>query len=238
MKRLVLASLSLGLVLGFAPSAFADNEPVLVEQSAASVSGVLPAWRPDGATAIRFKVLRKGRPFGQHTTSFVPNGAGGFTATNDIDLIAKIGPITAYRYTHDSVERWNADGLVGFESTTRKEGNDLEARAERKNGKLFVEGTNYTGTYDAAILPVNHWNIRQLDSDGMLSTEGGQLIPNEAENLGRETLTIAGEPVEATKFKLKSELTIFLWYDDQGRWVKLSFDARGQTIDYVLEELY
>ena len=72
----------------------------------------------------------------------------------------------------------------------------------------------------------------------MLSTEGGQPLDVVATNLGREILTINNQEIEATKFRLDSELSIFLWYDDNGRWLKLSFTARGQEIAYILEDLY
>jgi len=233
MKRLVLALFATCLAFG----ALADTDTAAPENFA-SVTQDLPVWMPEGETQIRFEVLRKGKPFGQHYVDFKPDGNGGFTATNDIDLIAKIGPITAYRYRHDSVETWKDGRLVGLEGSTRKEGKDLEARARLEGDMLSVEGTNYTGTYAPDLIPANHWNISQLTSKGMLSTEGGQLIANEVENLGRDTVTIAGQQIEATKFKLKSDLTIFLWYDDQGRWVKLDFEARGQKIEYLLEALY
>ena len=51
-------------------------------------------------------------------------------------------------------------------------------------------------------------------------------------------LEIAGETVEANKFLLDSDIDVTLWYDDAGRWLKLSFSARGQDIDYVLETPY
>lgn len=205
---------------------------------ATPVAQVLPVWQPEGATEISFEVLRKGKPFGWHHVSFLPNGADGFKATSEVELTAKIGPITAYKYRHDSVETWKNGRLVGLKAETRKDGNDLFASAKLAPDGLYVQGTNYTDTYPQEIIPANHWNIAQLYADKILSTEGGQPLDVVVENLGRETLTIAGQPVETTKFKLASDLTVFLWYDDQGRWVKLSFLARGQLIEYILKALY
>ena len=51
-------------------------------------------------------------------------------------------------------------------------------------------------------------------------------------------INTGGEEIEATHYRLKSDITVDLWYDDQGRWVKLGFEARGQQIDYVLKDLY
>jgi hypothetical protein len=72
----------------------------------------------------------------------------------------------------------------------------------------------------------------------MLSTESGELLDIDVERLGRDILTIGGEAVETTRYRLKSQLDVDLWYDDQSRWVKLVFNARGQEIEYVLTNPY
>lgn len=235
MKLLSIAIIALSLGL----PAFADNETDATSTSVTPVNDILPIWQPTDVTQINFKVLRKGKPFGRHIINFQPDGNGGFTATNDIDLKVKFGPITAYSYRHDSVETWKDGRLVGLEAKTHKEGGDLVAKASLGEDGLSVTGTNYSGTYRSDIVPATHWNIGQLYRDTMLSTEGGQALDVMVENLGRETLTIDGEEITATKFKLVSDLTVFLWYDDNGRWVRLDFTARGdQKIEYILEDLY
>jgi len=207
MKKLT----AIALATCFALTAAADinvQANASVELSSTAVAQVLPIWQPEEATEISFEVLRKGKPFGWHNVSFEPTREGEFTATSDIELTAKIGPITAYKYRHDSVETWKDGRLVGLEAETRKNGKSLVARAEVTDAGLSVEGTNYNDTYPATIIPANHWNISQLYSDKMLSTEGGQPLDVIVENLGRETVTIAGQAIEATKFKLVSDLTI------------------------------
>lgn len=233
-NSLILAASALLLPAGLS-AAEANFETELL---ATSVAEVLPVWQPGGETMISFDVLRKGKPFGQHNVLFEPTADGGFTATSDVELTAKIGPITVYKYRHDSVETWKDGRLVGLESNTRKEGSDLSARADVTEDGLSVEGSVHSEVYPADIIPANHWNIAQLYATTMLSTEGGQPLDVAVTNLGSDTLTIAGQDVAATKFELRSDLTIFLWYDDSGRWLKLSLTARGQPIEYVLNALY
>lgn len=209
-----------------------------IEMAASPVAQELPVWMPKGRAEIKYNVLRKGKPFGEHNLFFEPDGENGFTVTNDIELTAKIGPITVYSYRHNSTETWQDSQLVGLKAQTRKEGNDLEASANLTQNGLSVMGTNYTGVYPADIVPASHWNVGQLYSTKMLSTEGGQALDVVVQNLGRETITVAGKSLKTTKYKLSSELDVNLWYDDAGRWVKLDFVARGQTIEYVLQALY
>ena len=75
-------------------------------------------------------------------------------------------------------------------------------------------------------------------SDVMLSTETGELLKIDVEKVGRETVQVGPETLEADRYRLRSRLDVDLWYDDAGRWVKLAFEARGQEIEYRLRELY
>ena len=105
-------------------------------------------------------------------------------------------------------------------------------------GSLAVDGSGYEGTAPAGIIPSSHWNIREVFSSQILSTESGELLDVEVTKIGEERLDVAGQAIDATHYRLVSDLTVDLWYDDQGRWVQLSFEARGQTIDYRLAEIY
>ncbi|MEO0882592.1 MAG: DUF6134 family protein [Pseudomonadota bacterium] len=201
-------------------------------------TAVLPVWEPIGGETISFEVLRKGKPFGTHVVSFDKSEDGTLQVVNDIDLQVKFGPITAYRYRHDSTEVWEEGKLVTLTGETRKEGKDLSVSALASDAALGVTGTNYSGTVGADVIPSSHWHSGQVFSDAVLSSEGGQMLDLRVDNLGIETVTVDGEQIEATRFRLYSDLSFDLWYDADGRWVKCAFEARGQAIEYVLQDLY
>ena len=78
----------------------------------------------------------------------------------------------------------------------------------------------------------------QVYQDQMLSTETGEVLDIDVEMLGEETVAVNGQDIPATHYRIKSDLTVDLWYDNQSRWVKLAFEVRGQEIEYVLNDLY
>ena len=234
MKKLLIVTL---LAASFHVAAVADT-PNESAEVAATEAQEIPVWYPEEAAEIKFNVLRKGKPFGSHVLSFTPQEDGTLQVVNDIELTAKIGPFTAYKYRHDSTEIWTDGQLTSLNGETRKDGDDLAVSVAAEADELKIEGTNFTGTAPAEIIPSSHWHSREVFSDAILSSEGGQILDVITENMGRETLAIAGEEIEATKFKLVSDLTVYLWYDDMGRWVKCAFSARGQDIEYILQELY
>lgn len=197
------------------------------------------AWEPEDGDTIRFDVFRKGdKAFGSHTVTFDVESEDSFTATSRVRLKAGLGPITLFRYELDATETWQDGGLVGLQGNTNDDGERERVSAELEDGALQVDGTAYEGEAPAGIIPSSHWNIQQAFSSQILGTESGELLDVDVTRIGRETIVAGGYSVEATHYRLVSDITVDLWYDDQNRWVKLSFEARGQQIDYVLAELY
>jgi hypothetical protein len=72
----------------------------------------------------------------------------------------------------------------------------------------------------------------------LLSTEDGEILNVKVVNKGRETIKAGNKTIEANRYLMDSALDVDLWYDDDGRWVKLAFEARGQQIEYVLANFY
>ena len=230
MRTLTSGILSLAIGLGLAATgpAVADNIPA---------SGGL-VWTPRDGDVIRFNVLRQGKPFGTHEVRFGVLPDGTIEAHTDVKLRAGFGPIPLYRYDLQATERWQDGRLVALEGEVYKDGKAGAVTAAMDGNVIDVEGTGFEGTVPATTIPASHWNIAETRASTLLSSENGQMIDVSVRPEGRETLEIAGEAVEANKFLLDSDIDVTLWYDDAGRWLKLSFSARGQQIDYVLEAPY
>jgi hypothetical protein len=218
--------LSLGLVA--ASPAAADNMP--------AEDGLV--WTPRDGDVIRFDVRRQGKPFGTHEVKFDVLPDGTIEAHTYVKLRAGLGPIPLYRYDLQATERWQDGRLIGLEGEVYKDGKEGSVTAQADGDGIDIDGTGYDGTASASIVPASHWNIAQTQARVLLSSENGQLIDVSVRPEGREMLEIAGESVEANKFLLDSDIDVTLWYDDAGRWLKLSFSARGQEIDYILETPY
>lgn len=195
-------------------------------------------WMPQDTAKIDFKVLRKGKPFGRHILEFKRQEDGSLSVITDVDLEVKVGPFTAFRYRLDSEETWRDGQLVALKGASNNDGRKGKVAATLNGGALVIDSTEFDGTLPASTIPSSHWNILQVFSERMLSTETGEVIDIDVETLGPDTVMVAGSPVDATHYRLKSDITVDLWYDAQNRWVKLTFEARGQTIEYQLTALY
>jgi|TARA_B100000678_G_scaffold114329_2_gene95708 hypothetical protein len=229
-------SLALATLILGAP-AYADTAGT--SDIASPVSADAPAaWQPEDGDRIVFNVLRKGKEFGTHTVTFDVESDDSFTASSTVDLRAGLGPITVFRYELEATETWRDGELIALTGRTNDDGDDEYVQASLEGDALSVNGSAYSGPAPLGIIPSSHWNIQQAFSDELLSTESGELLDTSVDKIGREMLTVGGEEVETTHYRLVSDITVDLWYDDQSRWVKLAFEARGQQIEYVLTDLY
>jgi hypothetical protein len=227
MIRRTLAALSLVLL---AIPAMADNAP----SPTLATPTPPPAWTPKDGDEISFQVLREGKPFGTHTVSFNIAPDGTLKATTGVRLKAGLGPITLFQYALDATETWKDGQLVALKGAVNDNGDDGTVNAARIGNSLAVAGTEYTGEVPLGILPSSHWNVAQTRAKELLSTEDGERIKVDVLDKGPDAVMVAGAPVEANRYLMDSDIDVDLWYDAQGRWVKLAFEARGQLIEYVL----
>lgn len=199
----------------------------------------LPApWIATDGAVIDFTVLRKGKRFGRHVLTFERQDTGLLRVTSDVDLQVKFGPITAFKYRLDSVEEWTDGQLIALTGQSNNDGRKGAVTAAVRGDVLVVDGTKFSGALPLATIPSSHWNRLQVYQTQMLSTETGEVLDIEVERIGADRVKVGDQQVEATHYRLKSDLTVDLWYDQQSRWVKLAFEVRGQAIEYVLNALY
>lgn len=228
-------------VFGIVSTALAQQVPAPMSSASPGAAGPARAetlWRPANGDTIRFDVLRQGNRFGEHRVDFNVGDDGRLEARTSVDLRAGIGPITVFRYDLEAVETWVDGELIALEGRCLDDGDRLEVEAQAVDDGLKVAGTAFSGVVAEPILPASHWNYAQTRQTQILSTEDGEIIEVEVVPLGRETIRAGGTEIEANKYLMDSDIDVTLWYDDTGRWLKLAFEARGQSIEYVLSELY
>lgn len=225
----------------FAGCAVNMTAPALADTALASSQTQSPReflWQPEPGDEIYFDVFRNGSEFGHHIVRFEADEAGDIAAIIDVDLRAGLGPVTLFRYALDVRETWRDGHVLALKGKVNNDGERESVTARRTGASLEVDGTEFRGDLPVSIIPASHWNIWQTQADRILSTESGEVIEVDVKPLGRELIEAGGQTIEARKFLMDSDIDVTLWYDDQDRWVKLSFETRGQDIDYVLRALY
>jgi hypothetical protein len=191
---------------------------------------------PYGQT-LSFVVMREGQPIGSHKLIFERDGAQ-LKVSTSIDLAVKIAGITAFRYTHRGQEAWDGNTLVSLTSRTDDDGKAYSVQANRTAEGIAVQASGAKSIImPATIIPSSHWNIRQVSQTVLLNTQKGNEARVAVTPLGREAVKTSSGTLQATRYRYDGDIKMEQWFDERGRWVKMSFKGSdGSAIDYVLQE--
>lgn len=183
---------------------------------------------------IDFKVYRDGDEIGHHRVTFQSAGEA-IVADVDIELAVTFAGIRVFYYHHASREIWQDGKLQSIASTTDNDGDEEKLAVSRAGDELQIDGTKYQGAAPGALVPTSYWFPGTIAQSQIIDSQNGRIFPCAIRKMGRETIEAGGKAIEATRYTLTEQLTMNLWYDDAGAWVKTSFESDGSLIDYVLQ---
>jgi hypothetical protein len=191
---------------------------------------------PSGGSGRRFSVLNRGTRIGSHTIVY-SSVTGEVQVSTDISLLAKVGFLTVFRFTHRSTEIWRAGRLVSLSSETVEHGETL-----RVDGAATAQGfrvVSKSGPFiaSAATLTSNSlWTPVVLEQTSLVDAQHGGIIGVSARKLADEQLVVAGRPIRATRHSFISPYFAgSIWYDSENLWVHGEFERDGSKIQYELE---
>jgi hypothetical protein len=182
---------------------------------------------------IAFTVTRNDSQIGTHVLTFSREGAD-VRVSIAIDFAVRFVGITAFRYTHRNTELWRGDRLLAIDATTDNNGTPLAVKARANGAGIAVEGTE-GGSYVAPIeaISTSYWHGAFLRGQ-KIDTQGGRLLATTLEQLGEETIPVAGRPTPAQRWRIAGDLALDIWYDRAGAWSALRFArSDGSVIAYT-----
>lgn len=173
-------------------------------------------------TSIEFDIIRNGARVGSHNVTFESRGAS-LSVVTDFQLEVGALFITFFELTYRSEAIWRDGQLVSLSVRTDQNGDISTVDAELGLGELRGLGPNGPFSAPLGIYPTNHWNAGVKSSTQLLNTITGRvsdvrLVPLSVEQVRTERGTI-----EATRYKYEGAIENEVWYDNQGRWVRMQF---------------
>jgi len=182
---------------------------------------------------IRFDILRKGKTIGSHTVVFRPEGDG-VRARSEVNIAFDIFFFAKYRYSYQSETLWRKDRLERLDVEIEENGKRMRLTALQDGGQLTVNGFGGTAATHPATFPTEHWNAEALSSRQVLNTLTGRLNEVAIVPGAHELIDTERGPVRAALYRYTGDLTADVWYDLEGRWVKLRFKGRdGSLVEYI-----
>lgn len=182
---------------------------------------------------ITFDVERDGDVVGRYVINFTRTDQGVLAdARVDVDVSLLFVPVYTLRY--HARELWSDGALQSIEAFTNDDGDLVHVQATRDSDGLQVQ-TNNNGAYETpAVLPISHWNPALLAGGPLLNGMTGEVDEVEVFDQGLDTVSTRNGSLRARHYLYSGDLNGEIWYDEDGRWVKLRFRAKdGSMIDYV-----
>ncbi len=183
---------------------------------------------------IKFQVRRNGTPVGTHTVGFARDANRLMTETR-FEVAIDVLFFTAYRYVYESRATWRDGCLLALDARTDDDGDESVVRVRSDGPRLSVSGPSGTTSVAADELPTEHWDAAVLGRNAVINTINGRIDAVAIAQIGTEPVRRAdGATIPARHFVYSGDLRNEVWYDGEGRWVKMRFaGSDGSTIDYV-----
>jgi hypothetical protein len=182
---------------------------------------------------IYFDVFREGDKVGYHSVKFIKDD-GKITVQIAFSIEIDFLFLTAYRFKYLSEAKWVEGQLDYLKASVDDDGEEFEVIANRQNQLIYVVGTNETFNTTAPLYPTNHWNPGVIKQTRVLNTLTGLLNKVLIIAQGSEIIPTENGLIKAKRYTYSGDLNNEVWYDNEGRWVKMRFKASdGSIIDYV-----
>jgi hypothetical protein len=183
---------------------------------------------------IEFDVIRDGEKVGQHTTRFKVRGDSQIIESQ-MNMQLTVFSIPIYTFTYEATEIWSNNLMTNLDVLVLDGSEKRKITAFSTTNGFSIQGPSGDVVVAGPIMSTNHWNVNVVKEHQVINTLTGVVNQVQIIHKGRERISSKNVDFQATRYDYTGDLNnTSVWYDDNGRWVKLQFIARdGSTISYV-----
>jgi hypothetical protein len=176
----------------------------------------------------QFDVALDDKPIGSHTFELQHDGEKQ-VLTTEASFDVKFLFVTAFRYRHQNTEIWNDGCLASIDASTDSNGDQFDVRGETGDGSFDLLSEKGSMALPGCVQTFAYWNPAILESRKLLNSQTGAYEDVTVTLEGREQLAVAGEPVDALRYRLSAQAgDIILWYSSaDNTWIGLEAPAKG-----------
>jgi len=186
---------------------------------------------------LEFKIVREGDDIGHHRITFRKD-AEKLVVRSDLKIEVKMLAFTAYRYEQTRSEVWRDRKLVALTSVANDDGTFYDIKGQAGPNGLRVTSRGKSWTLPADSVPASYWNVSMVTtrSSPLIDAQSGTILDATVKKIGQERIWAGGKEIVATHYRLGTKRPRDLWYDAQGRWVKMRAEGRdGSVAEWELE---
>jgi hypothetical protein len=158
---------------------------------------------------------------------------------NQTKIIVKLFGATVFDLEGYGEEKYINEELVSYNSKTKQNKKDkfVNLLLDKKNNKLVIKGSSYTGSAEIENVVGNWWNHKLLQAESQISPISGSIKSQIVTFIAKEKINLYGKVYEAEHFKLKSKnsdlpddkkLNFDIWlHKDTGLILKVKYSRMG-----------
>lgn len=181
-----------------------------------------------------FRVFLDESEIGRHTFDLRKQNDKTFVSVK-ANFDVKILFFSVYTYEHQNHETWKDNCLESIRSRTDDNGDIFYLRGESLNHAIRVETESGSDLFEGCVKTFSYWDPDFLNSSYLLNAQTGDLEQVIIENIGKATILVKGENVNANHYRVQAEeFNIDLWYSVNDReWLALKSTTRdGAVLQY------
>ncbi len=152
----------------------------------------------------------------------------------ELRIAVRLLGVVVYRQEAERRERWHRDRLVAFDGVTVTNGDRFEVRGEARDGGFAVTTPAGTVMAPANVHPSNPWSAMVLNSNSILSTRSGRVLPAQVSGGAVEPVTLDGQSLRLHQYEIVTNKRQLVWLDEEGTPVAFRAEEEGTPIDFVL----
>lgn len=197
-----------------------------------AAEGWLAGLPPDGR--LDYRVTRAGAEIGQQSVEFLRDGNGLVVRTH-VEIDVSFLSIPLYSFRHDAVERWTEGRLVALSTSSDDDGKHREVELVAQNGRLMGRYNDNPVDLPGDLIPASLWHPKTVTATIVLDPIRGRERQVKVADMGLETVKAGGGEIEARHYSMTGQIKRELWYDADGRLVRVRFPAKdGSEITVTL----
>jgi hypothetical protein len=165
-----------------------------------------------------YDILVDGKKSGQSRLRITRYGDGSESVSADAKVTVT-WTVFSYVYEFHGKEQWRDGHFEQLESRAVDGGTKLSLSVKREGGGFRItKGRGKPASAAEVQLTTNYWRepAAGAQSIAVLDADTGKLYDEKLDSLGKQELTIGGQKVMASAYRLKGKLDVELWFDAQG----------------------
>jgi hypothetical protein len=196
-----------------------------------------------GDTEMRtFRISVDGKKSGEYKMFIQKQADGSVVLYAKSDVRVTILAVPVYTYSYEGKEVWKNGRLMHFESKGKEKGKEFAIQADADSSALHVAAN--CSTHDAAldVWTTSCWQLPPAkfrnNAVTMFGCDTGAEYASRLQYVGTETITVSGQEINCTHYRVNKDVPHDLWYDAQDRLVRDEWTSSGHRTVLELMDMH